>query len=153
MDKLFNVRVYGICINDQKEVLLTDEFRSGYLITKFPGGGLEHGEGTIDCLKRECLEELGHEVGVLDHFYTTDFYQQSVFNKQHQLLSIYYFIQLKAEVPVRKKFEFESKIEGAQLFRWFPLAELSEKEMTFPIDKYVVELLKKFKVESLKLKI
>ena len=53
----FNIRVYGILINERNEVLLTDEYRFGTEITKFPGGGLEFGEGTIDCIKREMMEE------------------------------------------------------------------------------------------------
>ena len=39
-------------------------------VTKFPGGGMEFGEGTIDCIKRECMEEFGEEVevtGVAEH--------------------------------------------------------------------------------------
>lgn len=142
--KAFNIRVYGIAINEEGKVLLTDEFRSGFLITKFPGGGLEHGEGTIECLKRECMEELFQEVEVKDHFYTTDFYQPSIFNKAHQLISIYYFIQLRSPhlLHVRDKFDFKEKTEGAQLFRWVKLNELDEDEMTFPIDKHVVKLLK-----------
>jgi len=44
-------------------------------MTKFPGGGLQFGEGTIDCIKREFREELGCEIGVLKHFYTTDYFQ------------------------------------------------------------------------------
>jgi hypothetical protein len=41
----FNIRVYGLLINKQQEVLVTDEYRIGMYMTKFPGGGLEYGEG------------------------------------------------------------------------------------------------------------
>src|SRR5689334_11347844 len=92
---IFNVRVYGILINAKKQVLVTDEFRFGYRITKFPGGGLQFGEGTIDCLKRECFEELHLEVEVLKHFYTTDFFLRSAFNETQQIISIYYLISFK----------------------------------------------------------
>ena len=50
---LFNIRVYGILINDKKQVLVSDEFIRGSYYTKFPGGGLEYGEGLIEALKRE----------------------------------------------------------------------------------------------------
>ena len=56
--KQFNLRVYGILINDQKQVLVSDEYIRGKHYTKFPGGGLEFGEGTRDCLAREFMEEM-----------------------------------------------------------------------------------------------
>ena len=41
--KHFNIRVYGILIQDSN-VLVSDEYIKGKNITKFPGGGLEYGE-------------------------------------------------------------------------------------------------------------
>ena len=37
----FNVRVYGLLIDDRYRVLIADELVHGHRITKFPGGGLE----------------------------------------------------------------------------------------------------------------
>ena len=74
----FNVRVYGILIKDGK-VLVSDEYIKGNKITKFPGGGLEFGEGTIECIKREFIEEMQLPVEVISHFYTTDFFVSSAF--------------------------------------------------------------------------
>ncbi|MFN5439619.1 MAG: NUDIX hydrolase, partial [Bacteroidota bacterium] len=42
---MFNIRVYGILISDDNQVLVSDEFIRGNYYTKFPGGGLEFGEG------------------------------------------------------------------------------------------------------------
>jgi 8-oxo-dGTP pyrophosphatase MutT (NUDIX family) len=84
---LFNLRVYGILINDQRQVLVSDEFIRGNYYTKFPGGGLEFGEGTRECLQREFMEEMGLQVRVGDHLYTTDFFQMSAFNPEHQIIS------------------------------------------------------------------
>jgi len=36
----FNLRVYGILINEKKQVLVSDEYIRGNYYTKFPGGGL-----------------------------------------------------------------------------------------------------------------
>src|SRR5215212_369920 len=94
----FNIRAYGILINEQQKVLVSDEFIRGSYFTKFPGGGLEFGEGTRDCLKREFMEEMGLNVKVGDHIYTTDFFQISAFNSSHQIISIYYFA--KALEPI-----------------------------------------------------
>lgn len=89
----FNIRVYGVLINEKKQVLVSDEYIRGNYYTKFPGGGLELGEGTRDCLKREFKEEMDLNVAIGDHIYTTDFYQLSVFNPSHQIIYIYYFAQ------------------------------------------------------------
>src|SRR5688500_9359534 len=102
---MFNIRVYGILINDKNQVLVSDEFIRGNYYTKFPGGGLEPGEGTRDCLKREFKEEMDLEVEVGDHIYTTDFYQVSAFNPAHQIISIYYFAKALEPItaPLRSK--------------------------------------------------
>ena len=106
---MFNLRVYGILINEHKQVLVSDEFIRGNYYTKFPGGGLEFGEGTRDCLKREFLEEMQLKVEIGEHIYTTDYFQMSAFNPSHQIISIYYFAQAQEpiRVPLREKpFDF-----------------------------------------------
>ena len=64
---LFNVRVYGILIDEKNRLLVSDEFIRGEYFTKLPGGGLEFGEGTRDGLQREFLEETGLQVSVGSH--------------------------------------------------------------------------------------
>ncbi|HLG33953.1 MAG TPA: NUDIX domain-containing protein [Bacteroidia bacterium] len=142
-ENIFNVRVYGICIY-QNNILVTDELRYGHRITKFPGGGLQFGEGAIECLKRECREEFGQEVDVTEHFYTTDFFQPSAFNSKQQVISIYYFITIPEpeQIPgAKKQFDFPEENEGAQIFRWIPLKDLNENNFTFPIERKVSQLL------------
>src|SRR3954469_14748725 len=98
---MFNIRVYGILLGDNNEVLVSDEFIRGNYYTKFPGGGLEFGEGTRDCLKREFLEEMDLNVEVNEHLYTTDYFQISAFNPEHQIISIYYRVKAMEEISVR----------------------------------------------------
>lgn len=140
----FNIRVYGLLINKQQEVLVTDEYRIGMYMTKFPGGGLEYGEGPVDCLKREFKEELNIEVSIKKHFYTTDFFQPAFFFKDMQLLSIYYLVNCSdpEQIPVVNVTNDIPKTEGAQAFRWMAIDQLSPDDFTFPIDQKVVELLK-----------
>lgn len=144
--KAFNIRVYGLLINNREEILITDEFRFGKEITKFPGGGLIWGEGTMDCLKREFKEELNCEIEILKHFYTTAFFQVSAFTPNDQIISIYYMIKnttpLKIKISIRE-FDFE-KTEGAQAFRWLSFAKIVANTFTFPIDKIVGEKLKDY---------
>src|SRR5215216_6340487 len=100
---IITLRVYGILINEKKQVLVSDEYIRGNYFTKFPGGGLEFGEGTRQCLKREFKEEMDLEVEIGNHIYTTDFFQMSAFNPQHQIISIYYQVQPMEliKVPLR----------------------------------------------------
>ncbi len=149
-DKLpsrFTIRVYALIINDQREVLVTDEFQLNMKMTKFPGGGLDFGEGTIDCLKREMLEECRQEIEIVQHFYTTDFFQKALFWEDHQLISIYYLARLKESVNFRVStiaFDFLEMVNGNQSFRWVSAESLNADEFTFPIDKHVALLLKHY---------
>ena len=141
----FNVRVYGLLINEQNQILISDEQSGGRTFSKFPGGGLELGEGLIDALKREFMEECNAEIEVISHFYTTDFYEQSSFNDS-QILSIYYLV--KATHPLLLNFKtalFDFDENTLQSFRWVPLATLSTDDVTFRTDKTVIELLLKQK--------
>ena len=140
----FNIRTYMIIIQNRK-VLMSDEFALGMKICKFPGGGLELGESTIECLQREAIEEFGQEVEVLEHFYTTDFFQEAFNRKNQQLISIYYFAQFKDEIKFKiseKPFDFPELIEGNQSFRWKSINSLDDNEITLPIDRKVAHLLK-----------
>jgi len=149
---MFNVRVYGILINEQKQVLVSDEFIRGNYYTKFCGGGLEKGEGTIDCLKREFMEEMNLPVEVIAHLYTTDFYQQSAFNPEHQIISIYYTVKALAPitVPLRNKlFDFDEaqlevykKTGETETFRFIDWNEFTAASVTLPIDKIVAGIIK-----------
>jgi len=148
----FNIRVYGVLINDQRQVLVSDEYIRGNYYTKFPGGGLELGEGTRDCLKREFKEEMNLDVEIGEHLYTTDFYQVSAFNPEHQIISIYYFVKALEEikVPLRtKKFDFDeqqmevyNKIRMTETFRFIDWDKFSAESVTLPIDKIVATLVK-----------
>ena len=149
----FTIRVYGILKDENNRVLLSDEFIRGNYFTKFPGGGMEFGEGTRDCLKREFKEETGLDVTVGEHIYTTDYFQISAFNKCNQIVSIYYFVRANepnelTELQTKKAvFDFEphqvSDMNAQlELLRWIEWNELSEDSVSLPIDKIVVKMLK-----------
>jgi 8-oxo-dGTP diphosphatase len=138
----FNVRVYGLLI-DSGRVLVSDEFIKGNRITKFPGGGLEFGEGTIDCVKREFMEELNLPVEVISHFYTTDFFVASAFAPDNQVISIYYLVKAKQTISIKvsKEAHQHDHKEGSQSFRWIPMSDLNSDDLTLIIDKRVAEML------------
>jgi len=145
-DKSFNIRVYGLLI-DGGNILVTDEFRLGITMTKFPGGGLIYGEGITDCLKREFKEELNTEIEILSHFYTTEFFVESkLLPVKTQVINVYYKVSANkpyAFETTEKKFDFPKKVDEAQCFRWLAIKELTEEEFTFPIDKFIVKKLRK----------
>ncbi len=144
--KKFNVRVYGLVINENNELLVTDEYCQNRFMTKFPGGGLEFGEGLIEGLKREFLEECNEHVEILEHFYTTDFFVESMFSGGGQLISIYYRCRFKQQpqfTALNSPFENMPEINDTVGFRWVPLSEITPEHVTYPIDRKVIEMLKK----------
>lgn len=144
----FNIRVYGVLIDPERGVLVSDEIIRGKAYVKFPGGGLEFGEGTRDCLKREFMEEMNLEIEVLDHIYTTDFYQKSAFRMDDQIISIYYYVKPLQEIDLsithhdRIDTPFEQLPHADQeSFRFVPFREFSAEVFSLPIDKIVAEMI------------
>lgn len=141
----FNVRVYGLLLHDD-HLLVADELVKGQRITKLPGGGLEFGEGTKDCLIREVREEMGVDAFDVEHFYTTDFFQESAFRPGDQIISIYYTFRVNdpLSVPVSaERFAFKQQVNDEESFRWLDLRKAEEEEMTLPIDRVVLRMLLK----------
>ena len=139
----FNIRVYGVWIH-KGEVMVTDERMGGYEFTKFPGGGLEYGEGLFDGLKREFMEEMNQPVEIVEHLYTTDFFQRSAFKETDQLISVYYKVnpigELTFELSKLKK-DFKNEKGDEICFRMIPLSELRIEDLTYPIDQIVAKQL------------
>lgn len=133
--KRFNVRVYGIWIEGDR-VLVNDEELFGKSYTKFPGGGLDYGEGTIDALKREWNEELGMNIKVLKHFYTTDYFQPSFFDES-QVISIFYLVKpINPDGYILNRHEYESSY-------WLKIDDITDDTFSLPIEKRVGKMLKK----------
>lgn len=140
----FTIRVYGILIDAAKGVLVADEIHKGSRYTKFPGGGLEPGEGTVDCLKREWMEELQKPIEIIRHFYTTDFFQRSAFDKKVQVISIYYLVRQPGEAKIsisKHPFELNEDAAFGLSFRWIRKAFFQPALFSLPIDKLVAQMI------------
>ena len=144
------VRVYGLLFDENMRLLVSDEFIRGNYFTKFPGGGLELGEGTRDFLRREFKEETNLDVTIGEHLYTTDFFQPSAFNNVDQILSIYYEVHCSQSHQLTTKttpFDFAPEQVAdpygcSEVFRWIGWADLHEDVVSLPIDKIVVRIAK-----------
>ena len=136
----FNIRVYGLLIEEGR-VLVSDELIKGQGITKFPGGGLELGEGTIEGLKREFREELETEIEIRRHYYTTDFYVPSAYDDS-QVVSIYYLVKTvhPLAVPISEQ-PHHYLVNQRQGFRFISLNTISKDDFSLIIDKHVGGLL------------
>ena len=135
--KSFNIRVYALIIEDD-QILISKELIKNEILFKFPGGGLEFGEGLIEGLQREAKEELNQSLKEIKHFYTTDFFQKSTFNNEHQLISIYYTAQLSSKLINKVK----EPIKDQPLFIWKRIKDLKEYDFGFSIDKKVLKMVK-----------
>ena len=123
-------------------MLLCDEVIRGTRVTKFPGGGLEQGEGTRDCLVREFAEETGLQVTSVTHFYTTDFFVASAFDSS-QIISIYYRVDVNGDLDTSTAFAptEDPALHHIERFWWKPIEGLTTDTVQLPIDRHVVKLL------------
>ena len=128
-----NIRVYALCVKDRK-VLALHEGYAGEKLIKFPGGGLEYGEGTIECLKREFAEELNLKITNINHFYTQEDFIISRFKENEQLMTIYYTADIENED------ELKILDEGIEKLEWLPLDQHCPFQL--PVDIIVFERLK-----------
>lgn len=146
---MLTARVYGVYINEKRQVLVSDELIRGEIYCKFPGGGLEFGEGTKECLKREFKEELSQDILVKEHIYTSDFFVESAFATGTQVISIYYLVDFLLPVtitssnskPSMENFVYNNpkQSERHRLLDW---SDFVETAFDLPIDKVVVDIIR-----------
>ncbi len=129
----FIPRVYAVIIHEHKILISKEEFR-GKQVTKFPGGGIELGEGVFDALKREIKEELNCEVTNHQIFHIPDQCIHSAFRDTDQILPIYYRCTLS-------QYQFSNCEHEVE---WIPITKKGETiGFTFLQDLQVFELLQK----------
>ena len=87
----FNARCYALIRSNQNRVLVMMERWQGVDLNKFPGGGLELGEGLLECIYREIGEEFQKSEHLnYSHLYTPTNCFASRFKPNEQLLLNYF---------------------------------------------------------------
>lgn len=128
----FNVRVYAVCVQD-KQLFTLREVHGSWDIIKLPGGGLEYGEGPVDCLKREFKEELNLDIEVLDAFYIQESYVPSIMKDNRQIVLLYF----EVSIINLEALQFNDKaIVSAQ---WLPIT--ADCPLSLPVDKMMYKKL------------
>ncbi|MFK8036900.1 MAG: NUDIX domain-containing protein [Crocinitomicaceae bacterium] len=135
----FNIRVYGLLINDKNQIIISTEKYEEQTLTKFIGGGLEKGEGLVDCLKREFFEEIKLKIEVCELYYVNDFFQASYFNTNDQIISIYYFVKPLNWNDLNRKINMNTL---NQYLNWVDINNYKTSNLSLPIDRVVLEKLK-----------
>lgn len=116
IDREYKVRpgVYAVILKEDERVVAVVKTPSGYYL---PGGGLEEGETHSECLKRECLEEIGRPIQVRDYIGQAGmyFYSQTdsvyMFNDGH-----FYSAECGEELDIPTEEDHE--------FGWLPFEDL-----------------------------
>lgn len=137
----FNLRVYGLVLNASGEILLSEERRGGFEFCKFPGGGVQAGEGILDALHREFREELDAEIVDAQFFYFNDFYQPSAFNPRQQVVCFYYLVTIKHPEQLTinsKNLPLDGEPGDYERFFWMAKETVKQEMLTFPIDQKVL---------------
>lgn len=128
IDKM-NIRVYAAAVKDKKVLVLHEEY-AGEQLMKLPGGGLEFGEGVLECLHREFEEELNVKIKIIGHLYTQEEFLVSRFRDNEQLLTVYYHVEIEDEN------EFLIMDPCIEKTEWIPI-DTDENPFPLPVDKIV----------------
>jgi 8-oxo-dGTP pyrophosphatase MutT (NUDIX family) len=136
----FNLRVYGLAVNERSEILLVEEAirsRGGQRVVKFPGGGVELGEGIREALQREWREETGRELQRAEPLYYNDEFVASFFHAGHQIVCFYYRVWFDWSLPLIP----ETGDTEFVAFRWQRLDQLKPEHLSLPTDQQALRAL------------
>lgn len=98
--------VYAVIINRESEDVAAVKTSTGHFL---PGGGIEGTESHEECLKRECLEEIGCEIDIGKSIGRAKRYFYSTTNHEYMVSDGYFYlvsITSQSCVPIEDDHEF-----------------------------------------------
>ncbi|WP_299821659.1 NUDIX hydrolase [uncultured Pontibacter sp.] len=115
------VRVCGICIKNDKLLLVQHDHTIGNkALWAPPGGGLHYGETMQQCLKREVLEETGLQVEVNRFLFMNEFLQPPL-----HALEFFFEVSITAGEPVTGTDpEAPADQQLIKQVKWLPIKEI-----------------------------
>ncbi|MDP5274937.1 NUDIX hydrolase [Chengkuizengella axinellae] len=143
--------VYGICVKEDK-LLVINKNRGPYTNRlDLPGGSLEEGESLTSAMKREFKEETGLEINIKQNIGTCDFilpWKWKGFNHVHHIAVFYEVenisdtftkpVQFKGQDSLGAEWIYEEEVSAnnasplvMKAFEW-----LREKELDFHVQCY-----------------
>lgn len=125
---------YGICFDAAGNVALVEApaAHGPECWCFLPGGGIEEGESDCECLRRECLEELGRPAEVGEYLCTGDEYLYSKHAKDYvHVIGRCYRMELGEQT--------QAPIEPDHTFRRVPVEQCGE-EMFLKYQAWAVQL-------------
>ncbi|MAZ96347.1 MAG: hypothetical protein CMP53_02355 [Flavobacteriales bacterium] len=135
MEKMiaFNARCYAIIKSQNNRVLVMKERWHGVDLQKFPGGGLELGEGLLECISREIEEEFRYSqtLEYVHCFTPTDCFS-SRFKPREQLLLNYF---TNTEAAQEDQWELIANDENLLGIQWLELTKENAYWFTLDSDK------------------
>ena len=112
---------------------------------KFPGGGVELGEGVMDAWWRECQEELGCQPAMqsVELFHTVETFIRSIFRPDDQLIALYYVCRLQSNEDVAWTEESAASPGGESNVQvsWKDWRSLDFRSFRFPTDQSAIQKL------------
>ena len=129
------VRVYGFLEDAQGRVLVSAERFRGIPLVKYPGGGVEWGEGIHEALVREFQEELQLDVAVGELVFFNEFSVVSAFDPEVQVFSFFYRVTAVGPMSFATHSAVAVPDEEGERAVWVSKAELAHIPFTYPIEQ------------------
>ena len=144
---LFNIRVYALIVKNNR-LLISEEQHGAFFLRKFPGGGLQFGEGVLQALHRELKEELDADVDSASLLCITEDFVVSFLNNKQQVIGVHYLVDLKQDYSDEFLNNNHLELENGHIqFKWVLIDSLTAEDFTSSVDKSAFEKLKQYLLE------